>query len=266
MMLLNSVAVVAIGALMLPVLRPHAPSTAVGYLATRIFEGSFLAIGAIALLVGAANTNFLAYNIAMAGLGIGSLFFCVALYRLRLVPRILAVWGFVGYAAFATGCFLELAGVAGAGLVSTIPGGLFEILFSIWLIVRGFGAPAAITAITTINSIPSLASTTVIVTGANSGIGLEAARVFAAWGAHVVFAVRDEKKGRDAAATVTGSTEVRPLDLADLGLVREFVEEWTGDIYLLINNAGVLVPPFGHTKDGFELQFGINHLRHFALG
>ena len=145
MMLLNSVAVVAIGALMLPVLRPHAPSTAVGYLATRIFEGSFLAIGAIALLVGAANTNFLAYNIAMAGLGIGSLFFCVALYRSRLVPRFLAVWGFVGYAAFATGCFLELAGVAGAGLVSTIPGGLFEILFAIWLIVRGFGAPTAIT-------------------------------------------------------------------------------------------------------------------------
>ena len=133
---------------MLPVLRPHAPSTAVGYLATRIFEGSFLAIGAIALLVGAANTNFLAYNIAMAGLGIGSLFFCVALYRSRLVPRFLAVWGFVGYAAFATGCFLELAGVAGAGLVSTIPGGLFEILFSIWLIVRGFRAPAAITATT----------------------------------------------------------------------------------------------------------------------
>ena len=145
MMLLNSVAVVAIGALMLPVLRPHAPSTAVGYFATRIFEGSFLAIGAIALLVGAANTNFLAYNIAMAGLGIGSLFFCVALYRSRLVPRFLAVWGFVGYAAFATGCFLELAGVAGAGLVSTIPGGLFEILFAIWLIVRGFGAPTAIT-------------------------------------------------------------------------------------------------------------------------
>ena len=121
------------------------------------------------------------------------------------------------------------------------------------------------TASWTIDSIPNLANTTVIVTGANSGIGLEAARVFTAKGAHVVFAVRDEKKGRDAAATVTGSTEVRPLDLADLGLVREFAEEWTGDIHLLINNAGVLVPPFGPTKDGFELQFGINHLRHFAL-
>lgn len=106
------------------------------------------------------------------------------------------------------------------------------------------------TASWTIDSIPSLASTTVIVTGASSGIGLEAARVFAAKGAQVVFAVRDEKKGRHAAASVTGSTEVRPLDLADLGLSREFAEEWTGDIHLLISNAGVLVPPFGHTKDG----------------
>lgn len=145
MMLLNSVAVVTIGALMLPVLRPHAPAVAVGYLGTRIFEGTFLAVGAIALLLGFGNTNFLAYNIAMAGLGIGSLFFCVALYRSHLVPRFLAVWGFVGYASFAAGCFLELAGVAGAGLVSTVPGGLFEIFFAIWLIARGFGSTAAIT-------------------------------------------------------------------------------------------------------------------------
>jgi len=145
MMLLNSVAVVAIGALMLPVLRPQAPAVAVGYLATRIFEGGFLAVGAVALLMASAGTNFLAYNIAMAGLGIGSLFFCVALYRSRLVPRFLAVWGFVGYASFAAGCFLELAGVAGAGLISTVPGGLFEIFFAIWLIARGFGSTAAIT-------------------------------------------------------------------------------------------------------------------------
>jgi hypothetical protein len=143
MMLLNSVAVVTIGALMLPVLRPHAAAVAVGYLATRIFEGAFLAVGAIALLVGFGNTNFLAYNIAMAGLGIGSLFFCFALYRSRLVPRFLAVWGFVGYASFAAGCFLELGGVTGAGLVSTVPGGLFEIFFAIWLIARGFSSTAA---------------------------------------------------------------------------------------------------------------------------
>ncbi len=121
------------------------------------------------------------------------------------------------------------------------------------------------TAAWTTDRVPNLTGTTVIVTGANSGIGLESARVFAAKGAHVVFAVRDEKKGRVAAATVSGSTEVRPLDLADLGSVREFAQNWSGGIQLLINNAGVLLPPFGHTKDGFELQLGINHLGHFAL-
>ena len=144
MMLLNSIAVVAIGALMWRVLRATAPTIAVGYLATRVFEGTFLAVGAIALLGGFANTNFLSYNVAMAGLGIGSLFFCAALYRSRLVPRFLAAWGFVGYASFATGCILELSGAAGAGLISTIPGGLFEIFVAIWLIVRGFGSSVEI--------------------------------------------------------------------------------------------------------------------------
>lgn len=112
---------------------------------------------------------------------------------------------------------------------------------------------------------PNLAGKAIIVTGANSGIGLEAARAFAARGAHVVLAVRDESKGRSAAAAITGSTEVRPLDLADLASVRAFAAGWSGDIHILVNNAGVLVPPFGHTRDGFELQFGTNHLGHFAL-
>ena len=80
------------------------------------------------------------------------------------------------------------------------------------------------TAAWTTDRMPNLAGTTVIVTGANSGMGLESARVFTAKGAHVVFAVRDEMKGRVAAATVSGSTEVRPLDLADLGSVREFAQ------------------------------------------
>lgn len=144
MMLLNSAGVIAIGALMLPILRPHSPVIAAGYLAARIFEGALLAVGAIALLVGVAGTNFFAYNIAMAGLGIGSLFFTVALYRSRLVPRFLAVWGFVGYASFAAGSLFELAGVAGAGLIAAAPGGLFEVFFAIWLIVRGFGSPVAV--------------------------------------------------------------------------------------------------------------------------
>jgi NAD(P)-dependent dehydrogenase (short-subunit alcohol dehydrogenase family) len=117
----------------------------------------------------------------------------------------------------------------------------------------------------TVDRMPSLAGRTVIVTGANSGIGLEAARAFAAKDAHVVFAVRDETRGLDAAATVAGSTEVRHLDLADLQSVRAFAETWTQDIDILVNNAGVMVPPLSRTADGFELQFGINHLGHFAL-
>ncbi len=144
MMLLNTIAVIAIGALMYPILRPHSAPVAAGYAATRLFEGALLAGGAIALTTGAAATNDLAYNIAMAGLGIGSLFFCAVLYRARLIPRFLAAWGFVGYAAFATGCVLELLGVAGAGLPAAIPGGLFELAFATWLLIRGFNAPAAI--------------------------------------------------------------------------------------------------------------------------
>jgi len=138
MMLLNSAAVVVIGVLMLRVLRPLAPRTAIVYLIARVFEGVLLAAGAVSLLLGRGEANFLAYNIAMAGLAIGSLFFCAALYRSGLVPRFLAAWGFVGYTAFATGCLLELGGVAGAGLISTIPGGLFELFFAIWILVRGF--------------------------------------------------------------------------------------------------------------------------------
>lgn len=148
MMLVNSAAVIAIGVLMLPILRPRTPAIAIGYLATRIFEGVVLGIGAVSLLTlstGAVAVNFVAYNVAMAGLGIGSLFFCVALYRSRLVPRFLAVWGFVGYASFALGCILELLGFAGVGLVSTIPGGVFELTFAVWLIVKGFN-PAAVDA------------------------------------------------------------------------------------------------------------------------
>ena len=81
----------------------------------------------------------------MAGLGAGSLFFCYLLFRSGLVPRFLAVWGFVGYSVFAAGCVLELFGFAAAGVVGAIPGGLFEVFFGIWLIVKGFN-PAGATA------------------------------------------------------------------------------------------------------------------------
>jgi NAD(P)-dependent dehydrogenase (short-subunit alcohol dehydrogenase family) len=113
--------------------------------------------------------------------------------------------------------------------------------------------------------IPDLTGRRVIVTGANSGIGRAAARALAGAGARVVLAVRDVAKGEAAAATMAGETEVRRLDLASLASVREFAAGWEGDLDLLINNAGVMVPPLTRTADGFELQFGTNHLGHFAL-
>ena len=148
LMLLNSAFVIGIGVLMFPILRPHNKAIAAGYLGTRIFEGVVLAIGVVSLIVAtgsgspAIHANSVSYNVAEAGLGIGSLFFCALLFRTGLVPRFLAVWGFIGYACFAGGNLLELFGVAGAGLVGVIPGGLFELTFGIWLIARGFASTA----------------------------------------------------------------------------------------------------------------------------
>lgn len=148
LMLLNSAFVIGIGVLMFPILRAHNKAIAAGYLGTRIFEGVVLAIGVVSLIVvtgspAAIHANSVSYNVAEAGLGIGSLFFCALLFRTGLVPRFLAVWGFIGYACFAGGTLLELFGVAGAGLVGAIPGGLFELTFGIWLIARGFASTAA---------------------------------------------------------------------------------------------------------------------------
>jgi NAD(P)-dependent dehydrogenase (short-subunit alcohol dehydrogenase family) len=114
-------------------------------------------------------------------------------------------------------------------------------------------------------AIPDQTGRTAVVTGANSGLGLATARALAGAGAHVVLAVRDTSRGEEAARTVNGSTEVRRLDLADLSSVREFAAGWHGDLDLLVNNAGVMNIPEARTKDGFEMQFGTNHLGHFAL-
>ena len=113
--------------------------------------------------------------------------------------------------------------------------------------------------------LPDLSGQTVIVTGASSGIGRTTAAALATAGARVVLAVRDQGRGEAAAATMPGATEVRVLDLASLDSVRLFAAAWEGEIDLLINNAGVMVPPLSRTADGFELQFGTNHLGHFAL-
>ena len=117
----------------------------------------------------------------------------------------------------------------------------------------------------TSTDLPDQSGRTIVVTGANSGIGLIAARELARAGAHVVLAVRDERRGREAARSIDGTTEVRRLDLADLASVRDFADGWDDPIDVLINNAGVMAIPEKRTADGFEMQIGTNHLGHFAL-
>src|SRR3954447_24288797 len=103
----------------------------------------------------------------------------------------------------------------------------------------------------TAQDLPDLSGRTFVVTGANSGIGLAAARALAGAGAHVVLAVRSVAKGEQVAAEIAGSREVRELDLTDLASVRAFADSWQGDLDVLVNNAGVMATPFSRTKDGF---------------
>jgi NAD(P)-dependent dehydrogenase (short-subunit alcohol dehydrogenase family) len=121
--------------------------------------------------------------------------------------------------------------------------------------------------------VPQQRGRTAVITGANSGIGFEAARVLAQRGARVVLACRDLVRGDAAAARVReaapdATVDVVRLDLASLASVREAARR-LGDEYpridLLINNAGLMIPPYGRTEDGFESQIGTNHLGHFAL-
>lgn len=104
-----------------------------------------------------------------------------------------------------------------------------------------------------------------MVTGGSGGLGKIIATELARVGASVTLAVRDVAKGRAAAETMAGRTDVRALDLADLASVRAFAADWTGDLDILINKAGIMQVPHGVTKDGFELQMGTNHLGPFAL-
>jgi NAD(P)-dependent dehydrogenase (short-subunit alcohol dehydrogenase family) len=113
--------------------------------------------------------------------------------------------------------------------------------------------------------LPDQTGRAVVVTGASSGIGAATARALAAAGAKVTVAVRDRDKGERVALTMPGDTEVRSLDLESLASIRAFAAAWTGDIDILINNAGIMLVPEGRTADGFERQIGTNHLGHFAL-
>jgi len=121
--------------------------------------------------------------------------------------------------------------------------------------------------------IPDQTGRVAVITGANTGLGYETASALAARGAHVVLAVRNLDKGKDAATLISkrnpgASVALQELDLTSLASVGAAAEQLRADhdrIDLLINNAGVMYPPKSTTKDGFELQFGTNHLGHFAF-
>lgn len=120
---------------------------------------------------------------------------------------------------------------------------------------------------------PDLSDRTIVVTGANTGLGFEATKSFAQRGAQVVMACRSLDKAESARAEIDsavpeGSLTVLELDLADLDSIRAFVDtfrETCDDLHVLCNNAGVMAIPRRETADGFEVQFGVNHLGHFAL-
>jgi NAD(P)-dependent dehydrogenase (short-subunit alcohol dehydrogenase family) len=121
--------------------------------------------------------------------------------------------------------------------------------------------------------IPDQSGRTFVVTGANSGLGYVTSRELASHGAHVILAVRSEVKGKEAlqqlrAGQPDAKLELRHLDLSDLDSVKAFANGIIADrvpVDVLINNAGIMMPPRSLTKQGFELQFGTNHLGHFAL-
>ncbi|MGD1281058.1 oxidoreductase [Mycobacterium seoulense] len=112
--------------------------------------------------------------------------------------------------------------------------------------------------------LPSFAGRTVVITGANAGLGEATARELARVGARVVLAVRNTDKGKAAAERMAGDVEVRQLDLQDLDSVRRFADEM-GTVDVLVNNAGIMATKHAVTADGFEGQIGTNHLGHFAL-
>ncbi|MDQ4111616.1 MAG: SDR family NAD(P)-dependent oxidoreductase [Actinomycetota bacterium] len=116
--------------------------------------------------------------------------------------------------------------------------------------------------------IPDQHGRVAIVTGANTGLGFETARMLAEHGAHVVLAVRDVEKGKQAADRIDGDVAIQVLDLASLDSIRSAAADLRAAhprIDLLINNAGVMYTPKQTTADGFEMQFGTNHLGHFAF-
>lgn len=113
--------------------------------------------------------------------------------------------------------------------------------------------------------LPDMAGRTAVITGASGGIGLITARELARVGARVILAVRDTAKGGKIARDLPGDTDVRQLDVSNLESVRAFARAWTGEIDILINNAGIMQVPLAYTADGLELQAATNFFGPFAL-
>jgi Domain of unknown function (DUF4386) len=135
---INSAAVVGIGVLLFPILRRYSEGMALGYAGSRIIESVLLVVGALsALLLLTLRWYDLAFQMAMIALGAGSLLLCYILFKVKLVPRAISILGFVGYIALFAYGWLEIFGL-NIGLVLFIPGAIFEIVFPLWLIIKGF--------------------------------------------------------------------------------------------------------------------------------
>ena len=155
------------GVLMFPILKQHSERMAIGYLAFRIIDATFIAVMVLFMLIQiplgseylkatASDASFLqalsavsaqvsqyAYQIGMSALGVSGLILCYTLFRAKLVPGWLAVWGLVGYATILVGMLSAVMG-SGLGDLSSLPGGLWEVFIGVWMIVKGFSSSAVV--------------------------------------------------------------------------------------------------------------------------
>jgi len=169
------------GVLMFPVLKQHSERAAVGYLAARIMDATFISVMALLILVqipiaieyanaGAADTSYFqalsavfnqaqlyAYEFGMITVGVAGLILCYAFYRSQLIPRLLAVWGLIGYAILLSGSVLQVLGF-NLNSIQAIPGGLWEVFIGVWLIVKGFSTSSPFPSEPTTSSTTSVAT------------------------------------------------------------------------------------------------------------
>jgi hypothetical protein len=168
------------GILMFPVLKPHSERAAVGYLGARIIDATFIAVMALFILVqiplaieylnaGSSasylpalsavftQANLYAYEFAMIAVGVAGLILCSMFYRAQLVPRLVAIWGLIGYAILLSGSVLQVLGF-NLSSIQAIPGGLWELFIGVWLIVKGFSTSSQFPAEPTTSSTTSVAT------------------------------------------------------------------------------------------------------------